>query len=39
MDEWVRYYGKPDIIHADPEGAFRDQMFRRGLAANSVRLT
>ena len=38
LNHWVRYYGKPDIVRTDPEGAFRDQGFRRGLAAKSIRL-
>ena len=32
------YCGKPDIVRTDPEGAFRNQGFRRGLAAKSIRL-
>ena len=31
-------YGKPNIVRPDPEGAFRDQGSRRGLAAKSIRL-
>ena len=38
LNYWVKYYGKPDIVRTDPEGAFRDQGFRRGLAAKSIRL-
>ena len=38
LDHWVKYYGKPDSVRTDPEGAFRDQGFRRGLAAKSIRL-
>ena len=38
LNHWVKYYGKPDIVRTDPEGAFRDQEFRSGLAAKSVRL-
>ena len=38
LNHWVKYYGKPDIARTDPEGAFRDQGFRRGLAAKSMRL-
>ena len=38
LDHWVKYYGKPDIERTDPEGAFRDQGFRCGLAAKSIRL-
>ena len=38
LNHWVKYYGKPDIVRSDPEGAFRDQGFRRGLAAKSIRL-
>ena len=30
--------GKPNVIRTDREGAFRDQAFRRGLAAKSIRL-
>ena len=33
LTDWVKYHGKPDIVRTDPEGAFRDQGFRRGLAA------
>ena len=35
LNHWVKYYGKPDIVRTDPEGAFRDKGFRRGLAAKS----
>ena len=38
LNNWVKYYGKPDIVRTDPEGACRDQGFRRGLAAKSTRL-
>ena len=38
LNHWVKYYGKPDIVRTDPGGAFRDQGFRRGLAAKSIRL-
>ena len=38
LNHWVKYHGKPDIVRTDPEGAFRDQGFRRGLAAKSIRL-
>ena len=24
LDHWVKYYGKPDIVRTDPEGAFRE---------------
>ena len=37
LDHWIQYCGKPNIIRTDPEGAFRDQGFRRGLAAKSIR--
>ena len=33
LNHWVKYHGK-----TDREGAFRDQGFRRGLAAKSIRL-
>ena len=38
LNNWVKHCGKPDIVRSDPEGAFRDQGFRRGLAAKSIRL-
>ena len=38
LKHWVGYYGKPDIVRTDPERAFRDQGFRRVLAAKSIRL-
>ena len=38
LSHWVKYHGKPDILRTDPEGAFPDQGFRRGLAARSIRL-
>ena len=38
LNHWVEYNGKPDIVRTDPERAFRDQGFRRGLAAKSTRL-
>ena len=38
LNHWVTYCGKPDNVRTDPELAFRDQGFRRGLAAKSIRL-
>ena len=38
LNHCVTYCGKPDIVRTDPEVAFRDQGFRRGLAAKSIRL-
>ena len=38
LNHWVKYYGKPDTVRTNPEGSFRDQGFRRGLAAKSIRL-
>ena len=38
LNQWVKYSGKPDVVRTDPEGAFRDQGFRRGLAAKSIHL-
>ena len=38
LNHWIKKYGKPNIVRTDPEGAFRDQGFRRGLAAKSIRL-
>ena len=38
LNHWVKYYGKPDIVRTDPEGAFRDQRFRRDLTAKNIRL-
>ena len=36
LNHWIKYYGKPNIISTDPEGARGDQEFRRGLAARSI---
>ena len=38
LNHWVKYSGKPDIVRTEPAGASRDQGFRRGLAAKSIRL-
>ena len=38
LNHWVKNCGKPDIVRTHPEGAFRDQGFRRGLAAKRTRL-
>ena len=38
LNHWVKYNGKPDVLRTDLEEAFRDQGFRRGLAAKSIRL-
>ena len=38
LNHLVKYNGKPNIVRTDPEGAFRDQGVRRGLAAKSIRL-
>ena len=38
LNHWVNNCGKPDFVRTDPEGAFRDQGFRRGLAAKNIRL-
>ena len=35
LNHWVKYYNKLDV-RTDPEGACRDQGFRRGLAAEST---
>ena len=37
LNHWIQYYGKPNIIRTDPDGAFRNQGFRRGFAAKSIR--
>ena len=34
LNHWTKYFGKPDIVRTDPEGAFRDQGFRRCLATS-----
>ena len=34
----IVYFGNPNIVRTDPEGAFRDSGFRRGPAARSIRL-
>ena len=36
LNHWIQYYGKPNIIRTDPDGAFRNQGFRRGLVAKSI---
>ena len=38
LNHWIKYFGKLNIVRTDPEGAFRDQGFRRGLVAKSIRL-
>ena len=38
LNHWIKYCGKPNTVRTDPEGAFRDQGFRHGLAAKSFRL-
>ena len=38
LNHCVKYYGRPDIVKTDSQGAFLDQGFRRGLAAKSIRL-
>ena len=38
LNQGIKNYGKPETVRTDPEGAFRDQGFRRGLAAKSIRL-
>ena len=38
LNHWIKYYGIPNIIRNDPERAFHDQGFRRGLAARRIRL-
>ena len=25
VNQWVKFYDKPDIVRTDPDGAFRDQ--------------
>ena len=37
LNQWIKYCGTPNIVRTDPEGPFRDQGFRRGLAAKSIR--
>ena len=38
LKHWIKYFGKPDIVRNDPEGALRDQGIRPCLAARSIRL-
>ena len=38
LKHWVKFHCKPDVVRTDPEGAFRDQGFRRALAAKSIYL-
>ena len=38
LSHWIKYYGQPNNVRTDPQTAFRDQGFRRGLAAKSIRL-
>ena len=38
LNHWIKCYGKLDSVRTDPEGAFRYQGFRRGLADKSTRL-
>ena len=38
LNHWIKHYGKPNIIRTDPERPFRDQGFRRGVAAKRIRL-
>ena len=37
LNHCIQYYGKPNIVRTDPDGAFRNQGFRRGLVAKSIR--
>ena len=38
LNHSIKYFGKPNIVRTDLERDFRDQGFRRGLAAKSIRL-
>ena len=38
LNHWIKYCGKPKNIRTDPEGTFRHQGFRCGLAAQRIRL-
>ena len=37
LNHWIKFYGKPNIVRTNPEGAFRYQGFQHGHAAKSIR--
>ena len=36
LNHWIMFCGKPNKMRTDPERAFRNQRFRRGLAAKGI---
>ena len=37
QESWFKFYGRPEIVMTDPEGCFRDRLFREWLSSKNVR--
>ena len=36
-ESWFKFYGRPETVMTDPEGCFRERLFREWLASKNVR--
>ena len=37
QESWFKFYGRPETVMTDPEGCFRDRLFREWLASKNVK--
>ena len=37
QESWFKFYGRPETVMTDPEGCFRDRLFRERLASKNVK--
>ena len=37
QESWFKFYGRPEVVMTDPEGCFRDHLFREWLSSKNVR--
>ena len=37
QESWFKFYGRPETVMTDPEGCFRERLFREWLASKNVR--
>ena len=37
QESWFKFYGRPETVMTDPEGCFRERLFREWLASKNVK--
>ena len=37
QESWLKFYGRPETVMTDPEGCFRDRLFREWLSSENVK--